>query len=231
MSLNISFILPALNEEGNLSQTVEVLERVALSLSLKHEIIIVDDGSTDNTYHEASKIVQINNNVRVIQHKKNTGIGAAYKSGLKLSNKDFVMLIPADNAWAEYDIINILNMVGKADIVIPYILNAGDKSRIRVLVSKLYTLFINKLFNLDVPYYNGIVVHKVNIIKGINIVSNDFTYQTEALVKLLKSGNFSYMCIKANTIQRNKGKSKAINLFNIIRALNSILILYFKMDN
>jgi glycosyltransferase involved in cell wall biosynthesis len=228
MSLNISFILPALNEEGNLAQTVEVLENVSLLLSLMYEIIIVDDGSTDNTYQEAISIVQNNNNVRVIKHEKNKGIGAAYKSGLGLTIKDYVMLIPADNAWSEYDIIRILNMVGKADIVIPYILGAGDKSRMRVVVSKSYTYLINKLFKLKLPYYNGIVVHNVKIIKGINIDSNDFTYQTEALVKLIKNGNFSYVCIEANTIQRNNGKSKAINLLNIIRAMKSILQLYFK---
>lgn len=228
MKKSISFVLPALNEELLIEKTVNVAIRAAKDLDLDYEIIIIDDGSTDATYQIATSISLKLSNIIVKKHPTNLGLGGAYKSGISLANNDWLILLPADDAWPLNDLKEILLKIGEADIVIPYIKTAGDKSRFRKILSKTYTNLINILFGLNVPYYNGIVIHKTNLLKKIQISSNDFSYQTEVLIKLLTNGA-SFVSVGANTNIRNGGKSKALKFSNIVNVIFSIILIYYKV--
>lgn len=226
MKKTISFIFPALNEQELLVSSINSGIEAARILDFEYEIIVVDDGSSDATLSVAEKFRSENQNTKVVTHNKNLGLGAAYKSGLKVASKEYVMLLPADNAWDSKSIEGILKLVGSSDIVIPYIKNAADKSLFRRMLSGSYTKILNFVFGLKVPYYNGIVVHKRHILNTIEIVATDFSYQTEALVKLLRMGS-SYVVVEANTNKRDCGKSKALSLNNIYKVCLSNLKLYF----
>ena len=110
-------------------------------------------------------------------------------------------------------------------MIIPFIQVAGDKTAFRRLLSRTYTAGINFLFRLDVPYFNGIVVHRTELIRSIEIQANDFSYQTEALVKLLRRGH-GYVTVAASTNARPGGQSKAFGLRNVRRVITSVLRLF-----
>ena len=228
---SLSIIIPALNEEKLLSLTIKLVVEACLSSDLNFEIIIIDDGSTDNTYAIASALSSQYANIKVLKHDSNIGLGAAYKSGLFLASNEYVMLIPADNAWPYESITNIFSLIGSVDIIIPYITSARDKNLLRKLISKLYTIFINKLFRLNIPYYNGIVVHRLDLVKTIYINSNGFFYQTELLVKLLKLHPLlTYKTLPSATNIRADGKSKALSLKNLIGVIFSLIFLYIYIN-
>ena len=228
MKNSITFVLPALNEEKLLPATVNVALLAAEYLKLPFEIIIIDDGSQDKTYEVGQSLAREDSRIKVIKHLKNQGLGAAYKTGIDSAKMEYLMLLPADDAWPTSSVIDILNQISNSDIVIPFIKMAGDKSAMRKVLSHSYTNLINLLFNLNIPYYNGVCLHKVTLLKSIQINANDFSYQTEVLVKLLLKGA-SFVTVQANTNVRKEGVSKALKLKNIIKVITSVLKLYYQL--
>lgn len=224
MQDGVSFIVPAYNEERSLRDTVDVIKTATNKIALSYEIIIINDGSSDATPQIADVLSQENQFVKTIHHDCNKGLGAAYKTGLSNVCFQYVMLVPGDNVWPADALVSILARKGEADIVIPYIKSAGDKTPFRKFLSSGYTFIINMLFRLKVPYYNGIVLHKTNIIKSISIDTDHFSYQTEALVKLLKMG-YGFVSVEACTLARCGGKSTALKFRNMIAVAKTILSL------
>lgn len=228
LSNSITVVIPAFNEERSLAQTVGVVRAAAKRAGMEYEVVIVDDCSTDRTPEIVRKLEQEQPGVRSVRHSVNLGLGAAYKTGVAAAGKAYVILVPGDDAWPEDALVRILEKVGQADIVIPYIEVAGDKTAFRRALSRTYTAGINFLFRLHVPYYNGIVVHRTDLVRSIEIRADDFSYQTEALVKLLRRGH-SFVGVAANTNARPGGQSKALGMRNVIRVVSSVLRLFFSV--
>lgn len=109
----ISVIIPAYNEGGTIGWVIEGV-RKALK-DQKFEIIIVDDGSTDNTYEVASKYP-----VEIVRHEINMGYGAALKSGFSKAKGDIIVTLDADGQHNPIEIPSLINPIlqGKADLVI-----------------------------------------------------------------------------------------------------------------
>lgn len=194
---------------------------VAHRLGFIYEAIVVNDGSSDNTANIADQLAREYPCVNVVHHERNKGLGAAYKTGLTNAKFEYVMLVPGDNAWPAEALEVILKKIGEADIVIPYIKNAGDKTAFRKFLSSGYTRLVNLLFGLDVPYYNGIVLHRTRLARSVPIDTDHFSYQTEALVRLIRRGH-DFVAVEADTLPRRGGESKAARLKNLAQVLWSL---------
>ena len=98
----LSFIVPVYNEQGAIVETVVKLARALSEIDLLYEIIVVDDGSTDDT---ASAITSIDvNNLVSLKHPTNAGYGAAIKSGLKVARYEWIGIVDADGSYAIEDV-------------------------------------------------------------------------------------------------------------------------------
>ena len=211
---SFSFIVPALNEALNLPGTISEIEAAAKACDLERfEIIVVNDGSSDDTVEVLDRIKLAKSFVRTVHHERSRGIGAAYKSGLLLAGCDYVMMVPGDNEHPSEGLIPIICAAGQSDVVLPFVSNAHVRPLGRRILSWAYVFFVNSFFRLKVPYYNGLVVHRRNIISNIDIETDGFGYQTEALIKLLKCGHSS-ISIPTQLRARAQGKSKAVSVGN-----------------
>lgn len=228
--MKISFVIPCFNEENNIIDTIKVINSIVRKKVIdNYEIIVVDDGSYDNTYKKILHLKKTNK-IIVIKHDRNLGFGAAYKSGVKRSNGEYVIMIPGDNAHSSEEITKILKSRGKADIIVPYSKSRGGRNVLRFILSKLFTRLINAIFFLNVKYYNGLVLHKGNLIRNITIDTDGFTYQVYALVTLIKQGA-SVNYINVEVKERTSGKSSAVNFKNFIEVFKSIVKLRLKKFN
>jgi len=90
----LSVILPAYNEEDCIIQTIEDVEKTLQVSGIRHEILVIDDASTDKTAELAKT-----KNVRLIQHRRNQGVGAARKTGILESKGDLVVTTDVDGTY------------------------------------------------------------------------------------------------------------------------------------
>lgn len=97
INFKISIIIPLYNEEKTI---IKLLNKINKILKKKIEIIVVNDGSIDNSYCLVKKFIKRRNNIKLISHKKNLGKGAAIKTAKKFINGDIVIIQDAD---LEYD--------------------------------------------------------------------------------------------------------------------------------
>ena len=107
--LDISIIIPAHNEEEGIADIINGIKR----LNEGYEIIVVDDGSTDNTYKLAT-----DTGVKVIRHPYNKGYGAALKTDIRNAEADIVLFMDADGQHKPGDIEKLIQYIGEYDMVV-----------------------------------------------------------------------------------------------------------------
>jgi glycosyltransferase involved in cell wall biosynthesis len=186
---SITLVVPALNEERVVRTVVEQILAKVEAHFVEFEVILIDDGSTDATGRIMDEIAGAHARVRALHNPGNIGLGASYKRGLAEAKYEYLMLLCGDGGLPAKSLPAIFSQIGKADIVIPFITNLKRiKSPVRFMLSRGYTRLLNMLFGLGLQYYNGLPVHRTELLRCIQITSSGFGFQGEILVKLLKSG-------------------------------------------
>lgn len=211
---SISVVIPALNEGRIVGDTVSEVKAALEQHFSTYEIVLVDDASTDDTGLIMDELAAQDRRIRVIHNEHNLGFGGAYKRGIRAVQCQYVIMVPGDNAFSRKSLDPIFEAVGRADIVIPIVSNTEARKLGRRIASRGFTTIINFLFGLRVGYYNGPVVHKSDLLRRIEITTDGFAYQAEAVVKLLKMG-CSFVEVKTQVTERAGGKSKALKLKNL----------------
>ena len=227
-SATISVIVPAYNEEGNLPGTLEEIVPILEENFRDYEILLFDDKSADATGAIADRAAAANPRVRAVHNAKNMGLGYNYRTGAAMARMDYVMLVPGDNEIAGDSYRAMFRLLGQADMVVPYTVNTEIRPPGRRFISRWYTWLINALFGRSVPYYNGPVVHKRSLIPSVEITTDGFAYQTEAVLKLLRDGR-TYVPVGMVLKERRSGRSKALDPRNVARVLKTIWLLLWRI--
>jgi len=218
---SVSFIVFALNEETNIEPTVETLRRaVAPSLISDYQIVLVDDGSTDNTGTIMDHLASTDGRITVVHNEHNLGPGGAFKRGAAAARCDYLMPIAGDNAAPAESIRETIEHAGEADIIISYASNPEIRSLRRRFGAYAFKTVINVLFGYRMPYYNGAVPRR-DLFNEINIKSDGYAFFAEMVVKLMRLGS-SYVAIGVkHTIDANASSSalKPRNLINVFKDL------------
>jgi glycosyltransferase involved in cell wall biosynthesis len=185
----VSFIVPALNEEAVVESVVRQILQQVDGRFAGHEVILVDDGSSDATGAIMDRIAAERSDVRVIHNPHNLGFGSSFQCGLAEARFEYVMLLCGDGGLPASSLPPIFDRIGSTDIVIPWMQNLRQiKTGFRYALSRLYTALLNLMFGLDLHYYNGLPLHRRDLLQHIRITSSGFGFQAEILVKLIKSG-------------------------------------------
>jgi glycosyltransferase involved in cell wall biosynthesis len=215
------FVIPCFNEEENVAATVHSV-REAMGPRDDYEIILVNDASTDRTLERMKALAAADPHVRILDNAVNLGFGGSYKRGAKAASATYVMMLPGDDGFPGQSIAEIISHAGEADIIIPIVTNPGARSRFRALASKGFTTLFNWAFWLNVGYYNGAVLQRNDLLRTIEIKTNSFAYQAEALVKLIARGA-TYRHCYVRIQDRAAGRSSALRLKNQFAVWKTIL--------
>ncbi len=211
----ISFVIPALNEEDVVGDVVRDIWTVVDSTTDTFELILIDDGSTDRTGAIMDQLGQDLPGIRVLHNRPNIGLGASYRKGVAEAKLDYVMMLCGDGGLPATSLPDIIAKVGTADIVVPYMRNLRQiKSPMRFALSRTYTFLMNLLSGHKLHYYNGLPVHRRDLLQGITITSSGFAFQGEILCKLLKAG-CSYVEVPTEGGEKTS-RSSALKLGNFI---------------
>ncbi len=222
----ISFVIPALNEEIVIESVVRQIWGTIDDLVDLYEIILVDDGSADGTGAIMDRLEAELRNVRVLHHERNRGLGRSYQHGLQEARFEYVMMLCGDGGLPATSLPPIIAQIGRADIVVPYMLNLKTiKTPTRYVVSRTYTRLLNLISGHRLQYYNGLPVHRREFLNRIQITSSGFGFQGEILCKLLKSG-CSYVQVPVQGAEFTKNSS-AFRLKNVISVTHTLVRLVF----
>jgi glycosyltransferase involved in cell wall biosynthesis len=228
MNCTVSIIIPALNEEGNLADAVGTVLGAIGSRFADYELLIFDDGSTDRTGVIADELAAGNQHIRVIHNPRNMGFGDNYNRGVELARMEYVTMFPGDNEIPGEAIRTILNVVGEADIVVPYISTPAVRSGSRQAISATFVALVNVLFGLRLRYFNGPCVHRRSLLQSIPMRTHGFAYMAAILVRLIRSG-CSYVEVPMPLQARQHGRSKAFKLKNIVSVLRTLGELFWEV--
>jgi glycosyltransferase involved in cell wall biosynthesis len=186
----LSVIVPCYNEKETLERCIASVMNIAND-NLTLEIIIVDDCSTDDSLVTASALAARHSTVRVVQHKKNMGKGAAIRSGIFQATGEFVAIQDADLEYNPKDLLRLVEplVAGKADVVIGSRFLASGEHRVlyfwHSLGNKFLTLLSNMLTDLNLTDMEcGYKVFLRDALKDIVIEENRFGFEPEIVAKM-----------------------------------------------
>jgi len=201
-------IIPAYNEEKNIEEIIKKCKHYCSN------ILVVDDGSTDNT----AKIVK-ENKVSLLKNKKNNGKGFSIRRGISFAIKkkfDKIVFIDADGEREPSDILKLLrNLTPEKDFVIG--IRNKYRSKQRKLLNKFVVFWLNLATNYNIKdVCSGFFAFKVNSIKELDLISNGFEIETEIILESFKHGlEIVPQKIKSNKFSESKLKKKDYLIINI----------------
>lgn len=222
--INLSIIVPALNEEKNIKNTVDHIIEAADDRR-DYEILIFNDGSTDSTGRIADELARNKSNIKVMHHQAPHNLGGCFREGVACVQGVYAVMLPGDDETDSRTIKNLFNALGSADIVTTYTVNKEVRNWKRRAVSAIYTFLINFLFNLRLRYFNGPSLIKVDLLKKLPPIPSGFAYMSEILVRLIKAG-YGYREVEMY-IKPSLGRvSRAFKLKNVKQVGQTILKLF-----
>jgi len=189
-TVRLSIVVLCFNEDASLARCVErVLEIEEEQLTL--EIIIVDDGSTDNSLSVAEALSDRYPGVQVVSHKKNKGKGAALRTGFELATGDFVAVQDADLEYDPADLKRLLVPLkkGQADVVLGSRFLSHGAHRVlyfwHALGNKFLTFMSNIFTDLNLTDMESCYkVFRRDVIQGIQIQEDRFGFEPEIIAKI-----------------------------------------------
>lgn len=153
--MDISVVVPLLNEEESLPELTAWIERVMSANQFTYEIILIDDGSNDNSWKIIENLKQKNSHIRAIKFRRNYGKSAALHCGFQAAQGDVVITMDADMQDSPDEIPALYQMIMTEDYDM---ISGWKKKRYDPLSKTLPT----KLFNATARRFSGICLHDFN---------------------------------------------------------------------
>ncbi|GAB4312187.1 MAG: hypothetical protein Kow0019_10980 [Methanobacteriaceae archaeon] len=178
------------NEEENVRKTLMEIQAVLKNYD-DYEIIVVDDGSNDDTYEIAKKYAAENQNVKVIKHQTNLGMGYALRTGFEKVKNDIIVTIDADLSYSPDHIPLLINEIKKddtLDIVVgsPYMKGGRveDVPFFRLFISKTANKFVGFSMDENLSTVTGILrAYRKDVIDSLDLESTGTAINLEILSK------------------------------------------------
>ena len=201
LSKGLTVIIPAYNEAKGIRQTVIDLGTSARKFNWT--ILVINDGSTDNTVNELRDIPDLT----IINHPYNKGYGASLKTGINYAETDLVALYDADGQHRPEDLERLYKGLGDYDMIIGERGKDSHHDRMRKPGKWILSKTANFLTGRKIPDLNsGLRIIRKDIIKKLlHLFPDGFSFSTTSTIAFINMGyNVGYIPIKVN---RRKGKS------------------------
>ncbi len=170
--MDISIVIPLLNESDSLPELTTWIGKVCRENKLSYEIIMIDDGSTDNSWEVISEIQQKNDSLRGIKFRRNYGKSAALHTGFQAAKGNVVMTMDADLQDSPEEIPGFYKMINEEgyDLVSGWKKKRHDPLFSKNLPSKFYNWWARTVSGIKLHDFNcGIKAYRNRVVKSIEI--------------------------------------------------------------
>lgn len=228
----LSIIVPAYNEEKNLPRLIDDIWKVSKDHLKEYnmELIVVDDGSRDNTIKVAQSL-----GAWVIGDGKNQGKGAAFRKGIAACKGDYIVQIDADHQFQPYDIPRLVEALEKgADTVLGSrfikdgVIESGAVSKVNRFGNWLMSLATSLASGVRVyDIMAGFKAFKRDALLAMDLETDHFGYEAETVVKS-SAMNFMVSEVPITYTHRLDGKSNVKKIKDGLLVLQTIIRIKFK---
>ena len=223
----ISILIPSFNEEKTI---LNILNRISKTIdtSINYEVVIINDGSTDNTL----KLLEQNKNLynQLITYERNYGKGNAIKKGLEASKGKYIFFQDADLEYDPIDINKFTKLINRfePDLIIGSRLNYSEYTRSHNILNKFGNMLITFIFNLFynttfTDIYSCYACFKKDLLNEENLKTKGFEQHAEILCKVIKKGKKFYE-VPINYNGRTHEEGKKIKFYHIFSVLFRMVI-------
>ncbi len=231
--LDLTVFVTCYNEQELIVNALNTVREVMCLFPYSYEVLIYDDASSDDSIRTVRAYIennQLQDQFKLTANPTNRGIGVNYFHAAARGRGQYFLIIHGDNAVPTASIKHVLNLLGKADIIVPYYgtrlfsrkFNCDHRNFMRRLLSLLFAWIVRLLSGHELRYFNGLVLHKRANICQHRIDSYGLGYQAELLCRILNNPQISYLEVKIHNYDRTSGPTSAFKPRNIISVGGSL---------
>jgi len=218
----LSVLIPAFNEAGTLASVVDAVLKTSEDL----EIVLIDDGSTDTTWHVMQSRVD-GDRVRAFRHEVNGGKGKAIRTGLAEARGHLVLIQDADLEYSPHEYTALLEPIksGRASVVYGSRTFSSHSaySYWYVVGNRVVTFFTNVLYNCYLSdMETGYKVMQLDVARSLDLRASGFELEPEITAKLLRLGHRIFE-IPVTYAARSREEGKKLTAVDGVKALLTLL--------
>ena len=219
----LTVLMPAWNEEENLAANVPLLMHKLDELGVDYELLIVDDGSQDETPHLVDELAARMPRVRAVHHAQNQGIGRALYTGFEHARGRLTIFIPADLALELEDVEKYLDVAAESRVVVGLRSDRRGTSPARRLVSWANIALVRLLFCMPVHQFQYICLWPTQLLQGISIDYPDSAFlQAEVLIKARDLG-YHFAEVEIAYLPRMRGQANGARTRLVLKSAYDML--------
>lgn len=229
---SISVVIPAYNEQTTVEGVAKEALNALVTIVKDYEVVLVNDGSTDDTGKIIDSLAKKHKHIRAIHHKQNKGFTGAMRTSFKSASKHLVFLAPADGQFNFSELGKFFEAIRGYDVALAYRIDNKDyKNRIiRQVNTWGYHWLSRLLFDIRFTEFSSVSMWRRRVLQSIEIKSDDrgAMMLIELVHKAIKQ-NYRFVEVPITWHKRKGGKEKGANPKVIWRTLVGMMKLWWQL--
>jgi glycosyltransferase involved in cell wall biosynthesis len=219
---SLSIVVPAYNEEANVARTILATEAVLRDqVAERLEWIMIDDGSTDGTWPEITRLARSIPETILVRHMANKGLGVAIWTGMARASSAWCTWLPADGQIAPQAIADMARLADRADLIM-LMRNENEREQGRRILTLAFYGLMRLVLEFDPYGFSGVFMARQQAAQAVRLRSTTGLQNYVVVMHCQKKGlRIEQTC---TVIQpRLSGKSKVANLRTMVKTLYGIV--------
>lgn len=232
-AVDLTVFVTCYNEESLIEKSLDSVRQAVSGTKLEYEVLIYDDASKDASVEVITNYIKrhdLGERFELISNETNMGIGRNYFQAAERARCEYFLVVHGDNASPVEALRKELELLGKADIIVPYYgtrlfsrkFNCDHRSFVRRFLSLLFARVVRLLSGHELRYFNGLVLHRTENVRKNRCFAYGLGYQAELLCRILNDPNVSYIEVKQHNYDLTTGPTSAFKIKNIISVCGSL---------
>ena len=225
----LSVFFPAYNDSGTIASLVITALRSARKLTPDHEVIVVNDGSADNTAEILDELARTYPEVRIVHHERNRGYGGALRTGFATATRELVFYTDGDAQYDPAEMEVLWRRFGDdVDLVNGYKISRSDPMH-RIIIGRVYHHTVKLLFGLtvrdvdcDFRMMRRAIFDKVTLEKNSGVICLE-------MMKKITDAGFRIAEVPVHHYHRAYGRSQFFNFRRLARTGLDVFKLWYAL--